>query len=74
MSSGLRAAVIAGVAGTVAAWAGTWVVSAFATLALGGSIFALLSLAGARLFGDEPMRGVVDRLARGARKWARHSG
>jgi putative peptidoglycan lipid II flippase len=74
MSSGLRAAAIAAAAGAVAAWAGTRVDSAFATLALGGAIFAALCLAGARWFGDEPMRAVVDRLARSARKLTRHSG
>jgi hypothetical protein len=41
---------------------------------LGGAIFTALCLAGARWFGDEPMRGVVDRLVRGARRWVRRAG
>jgi hypothetical protein len=60
--------------GGVAAWAGAQVAGAFATLALGGAIFTALCLAGARWFGDEPMRGVVDRLVRGARRWVRRAG
>jgi putative peptidoglycan lipid II flippase len=74
LSSGLRAAAIAAAAGGVAAWAGAQVAGAFATLALGGAIFTALCLAGARWFGDEPMRGVVDRLVRGARRWVRRAG
>jgi hypothetical protein len=74
MSTGLRALAIAAPAGAIAAWAGAQVDSVLAILAVGGFVFAVLCLAGARLFGDEPMRGLVDRLARSARKRSRPSG
>jgi putative peptidoglycan lipid II flippase len=74
MSTGLRALAISAPAGAIAAWAGAQVDSVLAILALGGLVFAVLCLTGARLFGDEPMRGLVDRLTRSARKRSRHAG
>jgi putative peptidoglycan lipid II flippase len=60
-ATGLRAAGIAAVAGVVAGWAGSLVQGGPATLALGGTVFAALSLAGATWLGDEPMRAAAGR-------------
>ena len=47
--------------GLVAGWAGSLVQGGPATLALGGTVFAALSLAGATWLGDEPMRAAAGR-------------
>jgi putative peptidoglycan lipid II flippase len=68
VTTGLRAAGIAAVAGGVAMWVGAQVEGELATLVLGGTGFALLSLAGAVWLGDEPTRAAAQRALRFLRR------